>query len=179
MQNVLIISGHSNLERSNANRKILNLLSTKLTDAKVRYLSELYPDFKIDVKAEQEHLQNADTIILQFPIYWYSVPALLKKWIEDVLTADFAYGANAKLQGKKIILSCTCGASKADFSVEGKQKNTIENYLFALRQTFVHCGLNVTDLICGYSMDPSKVSEPAYQNDIEEQVQKILQAVEA
>ena len=54
---------------------------------------DLYPDFKIDVAEEQKHLAAADRIILQFPFYWYSTPALLKQWQDDVLTYGWAFGS--------------------------------------------------------------------------------------
>ncbi|WP_447896227.1 NAD(P)H-dependent oxidoreductase, partial [Staphylococcus aureus] len=40
-----------------------------------------YPDFIMNVKREQELVENHDNIIFQFPLYWYSSPSLLKKWI--------------------------------------------------------------------------------------------------
>ena len=54
---------------------------------------ELYPDGKIDVKAEQEKLLKADTIIFQFPMFWFKSPYLLSKWTEDVFAHGFAYGS--------------------------------------------------------------------------------------
>ena len=50
-----------------------------------------------DVEREQDH----DRITYQFPMYWYSVTPLLKKWLDDVLTDGFAYGSTGnKLEGK-------------------------------------------------------------------------------
>ena len=64
---------------------------------------KLYPDFKIDVKKEQEKLVKADSIILQFPMFWYNAPALMRQWFESVLEHGFAYGSKGKaLEGKKI-----------------------------------------------------------------------------
>jgi glutathione-regulated potassium-efflux system ancillary protein KefG len=56
-------------------------------------LYETYPDFAIDIEAEQEKLLTAhDVIALQFPLYWYSTPALLKEWLDLVWLHGFAYG---------------------------------------------------------------------------------------
>ena len=77
----------------------------------VRHIAELYPDGKFDIKAEQEALAAADTIILQFPVYWYAYPALLKKYIDDVFAHGFAHGSTGtRLKGKTLIVSCTTGA---------------------------------------------------------------------
>jgi len=48
-------------------------------------------------------LLEHDRIVLQFPMYWYSMPPLLKKWLDDVLTYNFAYGSKGdKLKGKDL-----------------------------------------------------------------------------
>lgn len=76
----------------------------------VRRLSDLYPDFNIDVATEQQALVDADVVVLQFPIFWYNVPAILKKWLDDVWTYGFAYGEGGdKLHGKKLFVSLTTG----------------------------------------------------------------------
>ncbi len=46
----------------------------------------------IDIAAEQEKLRWADTVILQFPLWWFSMPAILKGWFERVYAYGFAYG---------------------------------------------------------------------------------------
>ena len=79
MKNILIISGHPNLQQSTANRMILDELADRLPQAQIRRLDALYPDYRIDVDAEQQALLNADVIVWQFPFFWYSLPALPKK----------------------------------------------------------------------------------------------------
>lgn len=69
MQNILVVSGHTDLNNSVANKAILERLENKLPQAEFVYLDKLYSDFQIDVEAEQEKLLNADIIVLQFPIF--------------------------------------------------------------------------------------------------------------
>ena len=77
----------------------------------VRNLAELYPDFMIDVKKEQQVLEKADRVVLQFPIQWYSSPALLKQWEDQVLTYGWAYGnKGTALHGKELLIAVTVGA---------------------------------------------------------------------
>ncbi|TIU91871.1 MAG: NAD(P)H-dependent oxidoreductase, partial [Mesorhizobium sp.] len=45
-----------------------------------------------DVKAEIDKLLWADTLILQFPLWWYAMPAILKGWVDRVYAYGFAYG---------------------------------------------------------------------------------------
>ena len=54
MKNVLIISGHTDLATSVANKTILETLANRLPKAEIVKLDELYPDFKINVEAEQQ-----------------------------------------------------------------------------------------------------------------------------
>ncbi|AVO32180.1 NAD(P)H-dependent oxidoreductase [Stenotrophomonas maltophilia] len=55
-----------------------------------------------DVAAEQARLDAADTLVLVYPLYWWSFPALLKGWIDRVFTQGRAYqdGADGKVQKK-------------------------------------------------------------------------------
>lgn len=124
MKNVLIIAGHPELrDNSFANKIILEDLERLLPAATVDRLGDLYPDYRIDVEAEQKKLVGADIIVLQFPIFWYSMPALLAKWMEDVFVHGFSHGATGKaLTHKKLLLSFTTGAPAsaydASFPVE-------------------------------------------------------------
>ena len=119
MSKVLLVLCHPNYKDSFANKIVVEKLKTLIPDIEVDNIHELYPDGKIDVKAEQEKLLKADTIIFQFPMYWFKSPYFLSKWVEDVFTHGFAYGSSGyKLEGKKLIVSMTMGGEKKDF--EGK-----------------------------------------------------------
>ena len=87
MSRILIISGHPDLQQSWTNRLIINTLEQEVSDLNVRRLDQRYPDFNIDVASEQQALLDAEIVVLQFPFYWYSVPALLKQWLDDNLPA--------------------------------------------------------------------------------------------
>ncbi|KZN31002.1 hypothetical protein N480_03320 [Pseudoalteromonas luteoviolacea S2607] len=153
MSRVVVISGHPNSEGSNANSVILNELKRSVTELDVRYLDLLYPDFQIDVKAEQDALIDTDIIVLQFPFYWYSIPALLKKWIDDVFAYDFAFGANGdKLKGKDLILSFTVGGPEESYDPLGYNHFTIEQLIYPIQQTAYLTGLNFNKPIYTHRM---------------------------
>ena len=44
-----------------------------------------------DVVREQQRLDRASDLVLVFPVYWWSVPALLKGWIDRVFVAGWAF----------------------------------------------------------------------------------------
>lgn len=142
MNNILVISGHPNLDQSLANKTIVDTLQNNLGNADIRRLDVLYPDFQIDVAAEQAALLKADVIVWQFPFYWYSLPALMKKWLDDVFVHGFAHGSTAKLGGKKIILSFTTGAPEAAYQHGQAMNYTVADFLPALRQTALLCNLD-------------------------------------
>jgi len=55
-----------------------------------------------DVAAEHARLDRADALVLVYPLYWWSFPALLKGWIDRVFTQGWAYadGADGKVAKK-------------------------------------------------------------------------------
>ncbi|MCD8213140.1 MAG: NAD(P)H-dependent oxidoreductase, partial [Campylobacter sp.] len=130
IKNILVVSGHPNLEKSNANSLILNELKANLNNVSVRDLGKLYPSKQIDVRVEQEALIKADIIVLQFPLYWYSYPGLMKVWLDEVLSYGFAYGSTGdKLRDKPLIVSFTAGAPKEAYSKEGLEGYEMSEFL--------------------------------------------------
>ncbi len=146
----LILFSHPKPEKSLANKTILTALSEA---AEVRTLIELYPEYRIDVKAEQKALLRADLIILQFPFYWYSVPAILKLWLDEVFEYGFAYGSSGdKLKGKKLLLSFTTGGPGEAYSKDGYNHYEIEELLAPLIQTANLAGMVFLPPIYTHSM---------------------------
>lgn len=127
---ILIVSGHTDLNDSVANKCILEELHSRLPEAEMDYLSELYPDYRIDVAAEQKKLVAADIVVLQFPVFWYSQPSLLHRWMEEVFKHGFSHGSQGKaLAGKRLIASFTSGAPADMYSHEGAMGHTIEEMI--------------------------------------------------
>ena len=84
MTKILILFAHPLYEKSRIH-KALKKAIPETSDITFRDLYELYPDFNINIKQEQQLLIDHDIIIWQHPVYWYSVPPLLKQWIDMVL----------------------------------------------------------------------------------------------
>ena len=142
MSKVVVISGHPNLEESYTNSHIIKQLDRSIESIDIRRLDVLYPDFKIDAAAEQKALLDADVIVFQYPYYWYTVPALLKLWMDEVLTFNFAYGPEGdKLKDKEFILSFTVGGPAEAYDPLGYNHFTIEQTLYPLQQTAYLAGM--------------------------------------
>ena len=142
MSKVLLVVAHPNIASSIGNKTIIAKFKTLHPDVEIDELYKLYPDFKIDVKREQEKLLRADYIILQFPMFWYNAPALMRQWFESVLEHGFAYGSKGKaLEGKKLILSITTGSPTEDYKPGGKQSYTIDELTKGFHQLANLCSM--------------------------------------
>lgn len=132
-----MILAHPKIEESIGN-KIISELTNTGGNVEVRYLNALYPDFKINIKAEQAALLSADVIIFQYPLFWYSTPSILKEWIDQVFQYGFAFGKDGYLlKDKKVIVSITVGSSKKDYPQE-----IIDKILFPLQGLAAYCKMN-------------------------------------
>ena len=142
MSKILIVLAHPNIENSLGNKSIIEKFKTLHPDVEVDDLYKLYPDFKIDVKKEQEKLTKADFIILQFPMFWYNAPALMRQWFESVLEHGFAYGSKGKaLEGKKLILSFTTGSPVDAYKEGGMQNYSFETLTAGFHQLANLCSM--------------------------------------
>ena len=56
-----------------------------------------------DIQSEIEKVQKADLLILNFPMYWTSIPAILKGWIDRVFVSGIFYGGKRFYKKKKKI----------------------------------------------------------------------------
>src|SRR5690349_11103660 len=80
-----------NWRESRVNRKLMELAGS-VPGVQVQDLYGRYPDYDIDVPAEQANAQSAQLLVLLHPIQWYSMPPLMKLWLDEVLRYGWAYG---------------------------------------------------------------------------------------
>jgi len=141
MASVLVLYAHPAPHKSRINRR-LAAAAREVAGVTFRDLYELYPDFMIDVEEEQKLLQEHDVIVLQHPFYWYSAPALVKEYLDLVLTYGWAYGeGGAALQGKILLQSISAGGSEDVYCSQGRNRFTIRQLLAPFDQTACLCGL--------------------------------------
>jgi glutathione-regulated potassium-efflux system ancillary protein KefG len=141
MKKVLCLFAHPNSTRSRANKRILQSVGG-LPGLTIRSLYDLYPEFYIDVKAEQKLLAEHEVLYIQHPFYWYSMPPLLKLWFDTVLEYDWAYGPKGRaLVGKDFFLSITAGGPLDSYRAEGYNSFPIEAFWPPYEQTARLCGM--------------------------------------
>ncbi|MCT6858948.1 NAD(P)H-dependent oxidoreductase [Apilactobacillus sp. EABW-1NA] len=93
-------------------------------------LDNIQTEFTFDKEQEQQRLTQYDRILFQFPMYWYSAPALMKKYEDDVFTKNFiAYEQEGKLKGKEIGIITTLGDPIKDYQVGGREGFSISELL--------------------------------------------------
>lgn len=75
-------------------------------------------------------------------MYWYSSPALLKQWEDDVLTHGWAYGTGGtKLHGKELLLAISLGAQESDYQAGGEYNITISELIRPFQVTANYIGM--------------------------------------
>lgn len=93
-------------------------------------LDNIQTDFTFDKEQEQQRLARYDRILFQFPMYWYSAPALMKKYEDDVFTKNFiAYEQEGTLKGKEMGIITTLGDPIKDYQVGGREGFSISELL--------------------------------------------------
>lgn len=76
-----------------------------------------------DVRSQQQRVDDADVLLIAFPVYWWSLPAVLKGWIDRVFTNGWAFGgaerSSGALSGKRIRIIATGGAGSGAYEKHG------------------------------------------------------------
>ena len=125
----LVILVHPDMENSRINKSWKEELEKYPDKITIHELYKKYPDWNIDIKKEQELILKHDNIIFEFPLYWYSSPPILKKWLDDVLSFNWAYGNEYRLKGKNIGFAVSVGGSETEYSKTGSVKFSMNEIL--------------------------------------------------
>lgn len=137
MNNTLVVIGHPDLSSSRANAAIVDAL--RETNVTLHALSSVLGESGFDLAAEQKLLCEHDRIVLLFPLYWYSCPALMKRWLDDVFTPGFAYARGGdKLMDKEFLIVTTVGAPSSGYRAGGFNRYTLDELLRPLQQTVAY-----------------------------------------
>jgi glutathione-regulated potassium-efflux system ancillary protein KefF len=137
----LVLAAHPNWRDSHVNRRLFEA-ARGLPDVQVQDLYGLYPDFDIDVPAEQAAAEQARLIVLLHPIQWYSMPPLQKLWFDEVLAYGWAYGhLGTALQGKDLWLVATTGGPESSYHPQSYNRYFFDAFMPPYEQTAALCGM--------------------------------------
>ncbi|WP_328583241.1 NAD(P)H-dependent oxidoreductase [Streptomyces sp. NBC_00370] len=108
-----------------------------------------------DIRREQAKLDRADTLIVQFPLWWFSVPAILKGWFDRLFVQGYAQGVldpetgraqrygNGGLTGRRAMVVTTVGANAATTGPRGIHGDINEVLFPVLHGTLWYTGMDV------------------------------------
>jgi NAD(P)H dehydrogenase (quinone) len=104
-----------------------------------------------DILLEQDKVRRADLIIFQFPMWWFGFPAIMKGWVDRVLSYKFAYGVGqwwdrGLLRDKRAMLAITTGTPAGAYATDGRNGD-IERVLWHMEAGVL--------AICGFQVVPS------------------------
>jgi glutathione-regulated potassium-efflux system ancillary protein KefF len=137
----LVIAAHPHVEHSRVNRRLMEA-AARLDRVAVRDLYALYPDYLIDVAAEQQALAEARLVVWLQPLHWYGMTPLLKLWLDEVFAFRWAYGPGGQaLAGKDLWLVASTGGSEDAYRPNGGNRYFFDAFLPPYEQTAQLCGM--------------------------------------
>jgi NAD(P)H dehydrogenase (quinone) len=110
-----------------------------------------------DVEEHLAAVENADLMILQYPLWWYAPPAILKGWLDRVFVYGRAYTSRRRydagvFRGKKAMLSVTTGGPETTFHFNGRNGD-IEHLLWPLNFTLYYLGFTVLSPFVSFGVE--------------------------
>jgi NAD(P)H dehydrogenase (quinone) len=137
--------------------------------------------FAADIQAEIDKVLACDLLILQFPLWWFSVPAIMKGWIDRVFANGTMYGAggmrfdNGGLKGRRAMLAFTTGCFPAMMEPDGLLGHR-DVILWHLQYgTFGYSGLDVLPPFVGWSI---QYTDEVKRRDYLDQYEARLRGIE-
>ncbi|KTE07926.1 NAD(P)H-dependent oxidoreductase [Sphingopyxis sp. H115] len=147
MSKTLILMFHPDPEKSVANA-LLARAAAEIDGVEVVDIAATYPGGRIDLMTdgavEAQRLLAADRIVFQFPVQWYSVPSLMKDWIDAVFTRIyyvFAEREGDRLEGTPLMIAATAGNTPENYAPGGRIAISLEDIFTPLRATAVRAGM--------------------------------------
>jgi glutathione-regulated potassium-efflux system ancillary protein KefF len=138
---VYVLAAHPNWRESRVTRQLFDE-ARGVAGVQVQDLYGRYPDYDIDVAAEQANAEAADLLVLLHPIQWYSMPALMKLWLDEVLRYGWAYGpSGTSLRGKDLWLVASTGGPEGSYHPQGYNRYFFDAFLPPYEQTAALCGM--------------------------------------
>ena len=138
---IVVVAAHPHLEHSRVNRLLMRAAGA-LPQAEVRDLYALYPDYLVDVAAEQAALRDARLLVWLQPLHWYGMTPLLKLWVDEVFAFRWAYGPGGRaLAGRDLWLVTSTGGSEAAYHPHGVNRYFFDAFMPPYEQTAQLCGM--------------------------------------
>lgn len=166
----IVVVGHPDLSSSVVNRAWVEALRPfEGEHLKIHLLQDtLQEDGTFDLPREQALLEQFDRIVLQFPMYWYMPPAIMKLWMDTVWAEGWAWGdCPHALKGKLIEAAASCGAPEVAFS-----ETSLEAYL-----SFVKGSAGFVQALSGEYFAFYAAESPGYEERLADNCKEYIQFI--
>jgi glutathione-regulated potassium-efflux system ancillary protein KefF len=141
MADTVVIAAHPQLQHSHVTRAMIEA-ARHTPGVELRELYARYPDYLVDVRAEQAALAAARLVVWLHPIQWYSMPPLAKLWLDEVFEFGWAYGPRGDaLRGKDLWLVTSTGGTEAAYHPAGHNRHFFDDFLIPYEQTAALTGM--------------------------------------
>lgn len=142
MAEIVVIAAHPHREHSRITHRMIATAAAVGARVEVRDLYRLYPDFTVDIAAEQAALAAAQLVVWMHPIHWYGMPPLAKLWLDEVFGFGWAYGPGGRaLRGKDLWLVTSTGGTADAYRPNGHNRYFFESFLHPYEQTAALAGM--------------------------------------
>ena len=101
-----------------------------------------------DVERAIAQLERADLVIFQYPLWWWSMPAILKGWLDRVFVWGRVYSSRMRycdrghFRGRRALVSVTTGAQEPAFGPDGRAGN-LDLVLWPMHFSLSYIGFSV------------------------------------
>lgn len=127
--------------------------------------------FVDDIKKEMEKFSLADLVIFNFPLWWFSMPAIMKGWVDRVFAMGYAYGGGKGVydagifKEKKAFCCLTTGGPETSYGPNGRNGN-LDTILYHINHGMLYfVGMKTLPPFVAYS--PARISDEERKNVIE------------
>lgn len=118
--------------------------------------------FSAELQQEMDRLESCDVLVLQFPIWWLGMPAIMKGWIDRVFAVGRTYGGGrwfdrGMMRGKRAMIAVTIGGTERAYSPDGLYGPAADVLRPINHGILAFCGFDVVEPFIAYA--PARKSE--------------------
>lgn len=112
--------------------------------------------FSAELQNEMDRLESCDVLVLQFPIWWLGMPAIMKGWIDRVFAIGRTYGGGrwfdrGMMRGKRAMIAVTIGGTERAYSPEGIYGPAADVLRPINHGILAFCGFDVVEPFIAYA----------------------------
>lgn len=152
MKKTLVIFAHPYFEYSTTSVELIKVYQD-VENLTFKDLYEEFPDFHITPFRERKRIRAYERLVFHFPLIWFSIPPLLKLWIDEVFDMTWTMQTDHPLQNKDAVIIVTIGGKEENYTENGMYETTIKELLKSLTLSLKVNQIDVKELITIHDAD--------------------------